>query len=205
MKKSKLELIVEEFSAITIENASTLKEQITEMERKIAEDDRRREENERILNEKFAETERFFKETRREIAGITKSNGEIAEEYFANSFLKDLHFAGQEFDSLAANMNKKMKKINLQGEFDLVLFNCTSIAIIEVKYKAEKKHIEKLLNKPQIFKQLFPEYANFNIFLGLAGLSMKPEVESEAIEQGIAVVKQLGENMVVFDKHLKMF
>jgi hypothetical protein len=102
-------------------------------------------------------------------------------------------------------MNKKIKSINLEDEFDLVLFNCTSVAIIEVKYKAEKNHIEQLLKKPENFKKLFPEHSNLIIYLGLAGMSMKPEVKKEAMDNGIAVVKQVGGNMVLYDKDLKIF
>ena len=213
MSTKKLELILEDFNVFLKENIRILNEKSAETDRvfkeKLAENERafqeKLAENERLFKEKSAETDRLFKETHREIGGISKSNGEIAEEYFYNSFINRLHFAGQEYDSIASNLNKKIKNINLECEFDLVLYNCSSVAIIEVKYDAEKKHIARLLKKPQIFKQLFPEYANFDIYLGLAGLSIKKEAEIEAKEKGIAVIKQVGENMVVYDEGLRVF
>jgi hypothetical protein len=184
------------------ESERIYKEQLAESERIFNE---RLAKTDRYLSKKFAETDRLIKANSREIGGISKSNGEIAEEYFTNSFIKNLHFAGQEFDSLTSNLNKKITKINLQGEFDIVLYNCTSIAIIEVKYKAEKNDLEPLLLKPPVFKRLFPEYRNFKIYLGLAGLSMKKEVEMEAEKLGIAVIKQVGKTMIIHDEHLKVF
>jgi hypothetical protein len=183
-------------------------QQMKETDRKMAETDRKMAETDRLIQESKKLIDTNWEQIRansKDIGGIGKSNGEVAEEYFTNSFMKDLRFAGQEFDSLAVNLRKKIKKINLQGEFDLALYNGSSVAIIEVKYKAEKRDIEDLLTKPQIFKQLFPEYVDFNIYLGLAGLSMKQEVEKEAVKNGVAVIKQVGDNMVIYDNQLKIF
>jgi hypothetical protein len=41
--------------------------------------------------------------------------------------------------------------------------------------------------------------------LGLAGLTIEKEAETEAKKQGIAVLKQVGKRMVVYDKDLKVF
>jgi hypothetical protein len=191
-----------DFKKQLAETDRDLKKQLAETDRDLK---KQLAETDLYLKEKFAETDRIIKANSKDIGGISKSNGEIAEDYFINSFDANMHFAGQKYDSLASNLNKKIKSINLECEFDIVLYNCTSIGIIEVKYRAEKKHITSVLEKPQIFKQLFPEYANFNIYLGLAGLSMKKEVETAAKEEGIAVIKQVGEKMVIYDKNLRVF
>ena len=186
---------------------------------KFAESDQMRKENERILNEKFAETDRIIKEiakqsaetdrvlkeTAKFVGNIANSNGDVAESYFVNSFAKHLHFAGQDFDSHSPNVMKSIKKLNLQDQYDLVLYNCNSVVIIEIKYKAKKEDIVQVLKKAQTFKQLFPEYAGFNIYLGLAGLNVEVAAEKEAKKQGIAIIKQVGDTMVVHDDHLKVF
>ena len=151
------------------------------------------------------EIKRIQKENARMIGGISNSNGEVAESYFINSFEKKLYFAKQDYDHFSPNLRKKSKKLNLQGEYDLVMYNCTSVAIIEIKYKAKKEDVEPLLLKAQTFKQLFPEYANYTLYLGLAGLHVNVTAEKEAIKQGIAVIKQVGENMVINDTYLKAF
>jgi hypothetical protein len=116
-----------------------------------------------------------------------------------------MQFAGQEYDGIFPNLKQKNKKLNLQGEYDLVLYNCTSVVIIEIKYKAREKDVQKLLLKTPVFKQLFPQYANYDIYLGIAALHFEEKSESESIEQGIAVIKQVGDNMVINDAHLKVF
>lgn len=116
-----------------------------------------------------------------------------------------MSFAGQIFNGHLPNLTKKDKQLNLQGEYDLVLYNCTSAAIIEIKYKARKEDVENLINKVPVFKQLFPEYANYNLYLGLAAFHITKETEKASIQQGVAVIKQLGKSMVVNDAHLKVY
>ena len=157
------------------------------------------------IKQMFKETERFIKEISKQIGGISNSNGDVAEAYFINSFGRHPHFAGQDYDSFIPNLLKKDKKLNLQGEYDLVLYNCSSVAIIEIKYKAKKEDIEQIVKKADTFKKLFPEYKDYAIYLGLAGLSVEKAAEKEAIKQGVGIIKQVGKNMIINDAHLKVF
>ena len=116
-----------------------------------------------------------------------------------------MQFAGQEYNGFDNRIRRKDKKLNLQGEYDLVLYNCTSVVIIEIKYKARKKDVQELLLKAPIFKQLFPQYANYGLYLGLAAFNFEENTEKESLDQGIAVIKQVGDNMVINDAHLKVF
>jgi hypothetical protein len=116
-----------------------------------------------------------------------------------------MFFGGQEYDTFDYSKKRKSKRDKLQGEFDIVMYNCNSIAIIEIKYKAREKDFEQLMKQPSIFKQLHPEYANFDIYLGLAAFHFDIGVEEEIIKQGIAVVKQVGDSVVINDEHLKVF
>jgi hypothetical protein len=198
----------EDFLAFKYENERFLREMFVETARQFKETDRQFKETDRQSKEtdrRFKETERLIKANAKEISGIGNSNGEVAESYFINSFAKYPKFAGQDYESFTPNLRKKITSLNLQGEYDLVLYNCTSVAIIEIKYKAKKEDVAALLGKVQSFKQLFPEYANFNIYLGLAGLHVNVTAEKEAIKQGVAVIKQVGKKMVVNDEHLKVF
>jgi hypothetical protein len=184
-----------------IENEK-LRESINKMQE---ENEKERKERQKESEKEWKELKASIKATQKEIGGIAHSNGEVAESYFVNSFGKHLQFAGQEYDSLVPNLIKKSKSLNIQGEYDLVLYNCTSIAIIEIKYKARKEDVEALLNKAPTFKQLFPEYENYDMYLGLAGLHVNITAEKEAVKQGIGIIKQVGNAMVINDAHLKNY
>ena len=161
-------------------------------------------ENERILNEKFAETDRRFRAMQQEMGSWANNHGSFAEEYFFNSFKKGKrNFFGEEFDRISKTEKVVLK--DLEDEYDVVMYNGTSVAVIEVKFKAHKDHIAQVLKKAETFKLFFPYYEDYKIYLGLASMSFHPDVEEECIHQGIAVIKQVGDTVVINDAHLKVF
>ena len=156
------------------------------------------------LRQSQKETDRIMKELQKTVGGIANNQGFVAEEYFFNSFEKgQQNFFGERFDEIEKNIKPKTK--NLQDEYDIVLYNHATVAIIEVKYKANITDIPTVLKKAETFRILFPDYKDFKIYLGLASMSFYPKLEEECIKEGIAVIKQVGDTVVINDKHLKVF
>ena len=139
------------------------------------------------------------------LGGIANSNGEMAEEYFYSAFVANKTFANENFDEVRKNMayNNGYKK----AEFDIVLFNGKSAVLVEVKYNAKPENISvaKIISRVEIFKTLFPECKNFNIYLGVAAMSFKEGLDAELRNAGIATIHQIGEKMVIYDKEVKVF
>jgi hypothetical protein len=140
-----------------------------------------------------------------ELTGSLANNqGSFAEEYFFNSFEDGKkNFFGEKFDVIEKNLKSFWQ--GLKDEYDIVMYNHASVALIEVKYKAHLNDIPTVLKKAETFRILFPNYKDFKIYLGLASLSFYPELEEECINQGIAVIKQVGDTVVINDTNLKTF
>jgi len=161
-------------------------------------------ETNRQMQESNANFDRRMKKLQKMVGGMAYNQGCFAEEYFYNSFEEgQQNFFGEKFDEIEKNI--KLKTKNLQDEYDIVLYNHAAVAIIEVKYKANTTDIPDVLKKAETFRILFPDYKDFKIYLGLASMSFYPELEQECINQGIAVIKQVGDTVVINDKHLKVF
>jgi len=156
-------------------------------------------------DEEWADFHKSMKAMQQELGGVGKSNGAVAESYFVNSFTNSMQFAGQEYDNIDHHCRRSSKKLNLKGEYDLVLYNCTSVVIIEIKYNARQRDVERLLKKVPVFKQLFPQYLNFDLYLGLAAFHFEDNTESDAMVNGIAIIKQVGDSVVIYDEYLKIF
>jgi hypothetical protein len=134
----------------------------------------------------------------------SNNHGAFAEEYFFNSFENGKrNFFGERF----RDIEKKVKGIKpgFRDEYDTLLINGKSVAIVEVKYKAHKNDIPHVLKKAETFRINFPDYAKHKIYLGLATLAFYPELEQECINEGIAIVKQVGDAVVINDAHLKCY
>jgi hypothetical protein len=191
----------------TREQMQETREQMQETDRRIQETDRLfKETREQIqeTREQMKETDRRMRELQKTVGGWANNHGSFAEEYFFNAFERgEKSFFGKKFDEISKNVTLVWK--NLKDEFDIVLYNDDAVAIIEVKYKAHENDIDTVLKKPETFRILFPNYKDFKIYLGLASMSFYTDLEQECINAGIAIIKQVGDAVVINDKHLKIY
>jgi hypothetical protein len=152
-----------------------------------------------------ADFERRMKKYDDILGSWSNNHGSFAEEYFFNSFENGKqNFFGEKFDKIRKNLNAGIED-NVADEYDIVLINGSSVGIVEVKYKAHENDIPKVLKKAKTFRANFPKFKKHKVYLGLASLAFYPELEQECINEGIAVVKQVGDTVVINDEHLKVF
>jgi hypothetical protein len=160
---------------------------------------------------KFKETEAQMAETNSTLkkigvlSGNTAQNlGFVTEDYFYNSLSDKMKFGGIKYDKISKNIHTVSKK--LEDEFDVVMYNGNSIALIECKYKAHKSDVEKLMTKKvENFRLLHPDFANYKIYLGIGSFGFYDELETFAKENGVAILKQKGEITEIDDKNLKVY
>ena len=127
------------------------------------------------------------------VGNISNNQGDIAEEFFYQSFIKKPILGTIKFDSVSRNMNNHIG--NLQDEYDIVLINGDSLALIEVKAKAHLNDLEKLINKKVVnFPLLFNMYKDYKIYAGLATLVTNNELIEKARELGLFLLTQQGDH-----------
>jgi len=161
-------------------------------------------ETDQLLKKSSEDFDKRMRKLEETMGAWSNNHGAFAEEYFFNSFENGKqNFFGEKFDEIEQNV-KGIKK-DFKDEYDILLINGKSVGIVEVKYKAHENDIPKILRKAETFRVNFPDYANHKIYLGLATMAFYPELEQECINQGIAVVKQVGDTVVINDSHLKAF
>jgi hypothetical protein len=149
-------------------------------------------------------TEKYLKEIGRQLGDIGHSNGDAAENYFFNSLEDNIRLGNVKFDTMTKNI--KLKKHRLEDEYDLFLENGDAVGVIEVKYKVKKSHVESLLEKKaKNFRILFPDYKDYKLYIGIAGLSIDTETEQYAIENGLVVLKQKGDVMQINSQNMMAF
>ena len=161
-------------------------------------------ETDRLIKQSSADFDRRMIKFEKTMGSWSNNHGSFAEEYFFNSFENGRqNFFGEKFDDI----DKKVSglKRGFRDEYDIVLTNGKSVCIIEVKFKAHQDHIARVLNKAVTFRENFPYYATHQVFLGYASLAFNDIIEQECIANGIAVIKQVGDTVVINDEHLKVF
>jgi hypothetical protein len=157
-------------------------------------------------NLQMAETDRQISRLEKQIGGFSNNHGLFAEEYFINSLEEsEKTLLGEKFDKLIKTKIVEDENNRTKGEFDIMLVNGKSVAIVEVKFRARDKHVDKVLKKVKPFRDRFPEYQNHQIYLGLASMVFDEDIEDKCKENGIAVIKQVGDTVVIHDENLKTF
>ena len=138
------------------------------------------------------------------LGNVTNNIGSITEEYFFNSLFDKPVFGGVKYNKVKRNIGGV--GLNSEDEFDIVMYNGDSIALIECKNKAHKNDLVKLIEKKSAnFRDLFPYYSDYKIYLGLASFSFYPELEELAKQNGVAILKQKGDIVVIEAEHLRAY
>ena len=151
-----------------------------------------------------AKTELKLERIGKQLGDIGHSNGDAAENYFYNSLEDNKKLGKIKFNYISKNV--KQRRHRLEDEYDIFLENGNAVGVIEVKYKVQKSHIESLLyKKAENFRILFPDYTNYKLYIGIAGLSIDAENEKYATENGLVVLKQKGDVVAINSDNMKAF
>jgi chromosome segregation ATPase len=125
------------------------------------------------------------------VGNIGQNQGDVAEEFFLHSLMKDNRLGSIRFDDVVKNMEKHRGRIH--EEYDLVMTNGNAIGIVEVKYKAHIKDLDKLDRKMKHFKPLFPIYESFRQYGAIAAFHINEDAKQEALERGYFVLQRSGD------------
>jgi len=196
ISKERKELAKEqkEFSKKQKEEYRIWKEKFARTEKAIAE-------TSKTLDEKFDRQEKLFAQTREQIGGISRSNGEFCEEYFINSFKENPIFLGEKFERVLEY--HKPEPVVINDEYDLILRNGSTVVLIEMKYKAGTDDVGKMFSKLHTYRANFPMFKDYKIYLALASFRFPKPVRLKAAEEGIVLIEQRGDKIEVISENVR--
>jgi hypothetical protein len=170
-------------------------------------------ETDRIVKEnaiQMKETDRQLKEKLDklcvQVGGINDNIGFHAEQYFQDILMEKLTFGGQKYDRMIPNLECFGKNKVSLIEFDIVLVNGKSVAIIETKNRIHPKFVRQFVEErlPK-FREFSPGFSKCRAYLGIAGFSFSKRVLEEAQKYGIGVIRQVGDSIEIDAGHLKAY
>lgn len=149
------------------------------------------------------ETARVVKEVSRRMGAMASNQGDVTEEFFYNSLVAKPSLGGIQFDSVTPNLRFQNK--GEHDEFDIVLTNGASVALIEVKYKAHLNDLEQAQSKIASYRRWRPEHKDYKVYAGLASFSVPSDVTEAAHEKGIFVLQRKGDVIDVDARQMRAF
>jgi Holliday junction resolvase-like predicted endonuclease len=130
------------------------------------------------------------------VGSISNNQGDMVEEFFYRSFKRNPIINGVRFDWVERQLHNRIGEI--EDEYDIVLLNGDSLALIEVKAKAHNNDLEKLANKKVAnFSILFPMYKDYKKYAGLATFVTNAHLIEKAQELGLFLFTQHGKHAEV--------
>ncbi len=138
------------------------------------------------------------------VGNIANNQGDSAEEFFYRSLIDDTYLGDIHFDIIYRNLPSYKGK--LQDEFDIVLVNKNSVAIIEVKQKAHPSLIDEMLErKLPNFRTLFPYHKKQKLYGAIASMVSNNKLIEKSKEAGLFFLTQKGKHVILVNDKVKAF
>ena len=147
------------------------------------------------LSDSVKSNSESIKNLSEEYGRFTNNQGEIIEILFYNALKEEFVFDGIKYDGVSLNLEKKTKKV--EQEFDIVLTNGDSVALIEVKGKAHPNNLSQLDDIVENYRLLFPEHKNYRIASYLGSMHISKAVKNKAKKTNHKLVLLKGSELVV--------
>jgi len=138
------------------------------------------------------------------VGNIANNQGDSAEEFFYRSLLDNAYLGNMHFDTIYRNLPSCKGK--LQDEFDVVLVNDNSVAIVEIKQKAHPNLIDDMLErKLPNFRTLFPYHQEQKLYGVIASMVSNDTLVEKAREAGLFFLTQKGQHVVLVNDKVRAF
>lgn len=130
------------------------------------------------------------------LKNIYNSQEDIVEEFFFQNFIKNPVLGNITFNSVSRNLNNH--RGDLHEEYDLVLANSDTVAVIEIKAKAHVNDLEQMINQKMLnFPKLFKLYKDYHYYAGVATLVTNDVLIKKAQELGLFLLTQQGDHTAI--------
>lgn len=177
-------------------NPAQLLEMIKETRKSIHEGFDRIEKMFEETDRKFKETDKQFKNTDKKLRQLedlfTGQWGKLVESLVEGNLIKLLKERKIDVQTTAQRVKGKYK--NQIFEIDILAKNGRDIVLVEVKTTLKVNHVNEFIEELRIFKKVFPECKNKNVYGAVAFLRSDEESDKFAYKNGLFVIKASAES-----------
>jgi len=156
------------------------------------------------LSQAQKETDKQIKETDKQINRVSKQIGELGNrlgefvEWQVRPAVVRL-FQERGIDVHEFHPGISVKRDNEGLEIDLLVVNDTDAILVEVKSKLTQRDVDEHLQRLAKFKRLMPRFRDVKALGAVAAMIVPNEVASYACRQGLFVLVQSGENVIILN------
>ncbi|CCI03779.1 DUF3782 domain-containing protein [Microcystis aeruginosa] len=155
-------------------------------------------------DKQIKETDKQIKETDKQINRVSQQIGELGNrlgefvEWQVRPAVVRL-FQERGIDVHEFHPGISVKRDNEGLEIDLLVVNDTDAILVEVKSKLTQRDVDEHLQRLAKFKRLMPRFRDVKALGAVAAMVVPDEVASYACRQGLFVLVQSGENVIILN------
>ena len=156
------------------------------------------------LSQAQKETDKQIKETDKQINRVSKQIGELGNrlgefvEYQVRPAVVRL-FQERGIDVHEFHPGLSVTRDHEGLEIDLLVVNDTDAILVEVKSKLTQRDVDEHLQRLAKFKRLMPRFRDVKALGAVAAMVVPDKVASYAYRQGLFVLVQSGENVIILN------
>ncbi|MEB3312307.1 MAG: DUF3782 domain-containing protein [Snowella sp.] len=155
-------------------------------------------------DKQIKETDKRIKETDKQISRVSKQIGELGNrlgefvEWQVRPAVVRL-FQERGIDVHEFHPGISVKRGNEGLEVDLLVVNDTDAILVEVKSKLTQRDVDEHLQRLGKFKRLMPRFRDVKALGAVAAMVVSDEVANYGYRQGLFVLAQSGESVVILN------
>jgi hypothetical protein len=176
---------------------TTTIDDIREILKKLAQSQQELNQSQQELSQAQKETDRQIKSVSKQIGELGNRLGEFVEYQVRPAVVRLFQERGIDVHEFHPGLSVTRDGEGL--EIDLLVVNDTDAILVEVKSKLTQKDVDEHLQRLAKFKRLMPRFRDVKALGAVAAMVVPDEVVSYAYRQGLFVLVQSGENVVILN------
>ncbi|WNF13625.1 DUF3782 domain-containing protein [Microcystis aeruginosa] len=188
----------------TIEDIRAILKELAQSQQELSQSQQELSQAQKELSQAQKETDKQIKETDKQINRVSKQIGELGNrlgefvEWQVRPAVVRL-FQERGIDVHEFHPGISVKRDNEGLEIDLLVVNDTDAILVEVKSKLTQRDVDEHLQRLAKFKRLMPRFRDVKALGAVAAMIVPDEVASYACRQGLFVLVQSGENVIILN------
>jgi hypothetical protein len=188
----------------TIEDIREILKELAQSQQELSQSQQELSQAQKELSQAQKETDKQIKETDKQINRVSKQIGELGNrlgefvEWQVRPAVVRL-FQERGIDVHEFHPGISVKRNNEGLEIDLLVVNDTDAILVEVKSKLTQRDVDEHLQRLAKFKRLMPRFRDVKALGAVAAMIVPDEVASYGCRQGLFVLVQSGENVIILN------
>jgi hypothetical protein len=188
----------------TIEDIREILKELAQSQQELSQSQQELSQAQKELSQAQKETDKQIKETDKQINRVSKQIGELGNrlgefvEWQVRPAVVRL-FQERGIDVHEFHPGISVKRNNEGLEIDLLVVNDTDAILVEVKSKLTQRDVDEHLQRLAKFKRLMPRFRDVKALGAVAAMIVPNEVASYGCRQGLFVLVQSGENVIILN------